>query len=175
MLFILTGVSGTGKTTLLECLRDELPESSYFLADIDQEGVPSGVDEEWRKRQAARWHAEAVSRSPHGSSVVLSGTVLPTDLPRDADLTVRVCLLSATPEAITSRLRSRYSKLASASELERVVGQTVESFIAQTVRDQPGFERCFAQSSFRYSVVDTSSISVGEACGRVLSLIRETA
>jgi energy-coupling factor transporter ATP-binding protein EcfA2 len=174
MLFVLTGVSGTGKSTLLAALNDLLPASSLRQNDIDEDGVPSNADDSWRRRRVAGWYAKASVSARNGTPALLAGTVLPEDVAACAspDLPVRFCLLEADARSITERLLARFATPIAAESLKRVVGLSAPEFIATVLRHQPGFRSCFERCSFDWMSLDTSTLSVADAAGVVISWIR---
>lgn len=52
VLFI-TGVSGSGKSTILHRLRHQLPDDRYSVHDLDENGVPENADFAWRRGMVA--------------------------------------------------------------------------------------------------------------------------
>lgn len=163
MRFILTGVSGAGKTTALEALRSRVPPLAPFeFSDIDEGGVPEGVDAAWRKERVREWLARACAAAERGRRSILAGTVLPEDLPPPSPTTppVRFAVLHAQPDVLTARLHARYRDPEMARGLERATGLSPAAFGEQTVWGQPGFLACFEDCGFETLDVDTTGTSL---------------
>lgn len=76
-LFIVTGASGVGKTTVMQELRRILPEFDVFSTDIDNFGTTASKLE-YQDRYNLLFHfAYAVSKSERGT--IICGTLMPWD------------------------------------------------------------------------------------------------
>ena len=173
MIYFITGVSTSGKTTLMEVLRDVLPTDSYFLTDIDAEGVPSGGNTSWRQRRVTEV-VEFGSRSDSDAvSTVLSGTVLPEDVtlatvdPKKAVF----FLLEADDEAIEKRLRSRYSTPDAKNSLFRVTGLSLSQFVESSIAAKIGMRKLFQTSSYTTHIIDTTCKLPVESAQEVKEMI----
>mgnify|MGYP001314957976 CR=1 FL=1 len=76
-LFILTGASGVGKTTVMEALRELMPDFDVLSTDNDNFGT-TAVKLEYQDRYNLLLHfANAVAKSGRGT--IICGTVMPWD------------------------------------------------------------------------------------------------
>ncbi len=105
-LFVVAGVSGAGKTTVLESLRPRLRDCELFDVDLILHVAGLGW-ETWRNT----WLQLAGAIALNGRPTVLCGTFTPGQL---AELPARrlvgpvhFCLLNAPHDVISDRLRSR--------------------------------------------------------------------
>jgi predicted kinase len=105
-LFVVAGVSGSGKTTVLESLRRRLRECELFDVDLILHVAALGWDT-WRNT----WLQLANAIAHNGRPTVLCGTFAPdqlTELPaRRLVGPVYFCLLDAPHEVIATRLQAR--------------------------------------------------------------------
>lgn len=153
-LFVVAGVSGSGKTTVLEELRPRLRAMEIFDVDVILH-VAALSWETWRNT----WLQLAGAIALNGRPTVLCGTLTPDQL---ADLPARrligpihFCLLDPGHDVITSRLRARPAWRG-----------CTEKFIA----DQAGFAAALrAQIT---PVFDTGTLSVGESAEAVACWVR---
>jgi len=54
-LFIITGVNGIGKSTIIPELKGLLNSKNFVVHDFDERGVPDKADREWRKSETRHW------------------------------------------------------------------------------------------------------------------------
>lgn len=170
---VISGVSGTGKTTTLVHLERRLAGEPFCLGELDQAGVPSGADDAWRKRRAKILLNEAYRNAAAGFSTILSGTFLPSDF-AESDIPIRFCVLEANAISIRKRLMDRYSDPADAANLERVVGLTPEHFASAMETAQAGFLAQFEALAGTLHL-DTSEQPSESVVSLVLSWIRTAA
>src|SRR3954453_5175546 len=69
MLFVLTGSSCSGKTTLANALRAD----RIAVHDSDERGVPSGADLAWRQSELEQWVGIALDYEADGMDLMLTG------------------------------------------------------------------------------------------------------
>ena len=169
-LFVITGVSGAGKTSILVQLRASLLEAEHQLCDLDASGVPTGADDAWRVKRAHSLLEQAENDAARGISTVLGGMLLPTDFAGSA-LPEAFCLLQASAETIRGRLLSRYASDSAASELYRITGLSPAGFIHNLERHRAAFERAVLEHP-KVHCVDTSSATLAESASEVLTWIR---
>jgi len=105
-LFIVTGASGTGKTTITEPLRRSLPRCDVFDTDIILQVAALGWDT-WRNTWLRLAHAIALN----GRVTVLCGSLMPDQLEplpaRKLVGPIRFCTLDCPDTILAGRLRRR--------------------------------------------------------------------
>lgn len=74
MLFLVTGASGSGKTSCLGPLRDLHPEIAWH--DFDELGVPSKPDKNWRQLRTELWVNTAVHYQKDGRDTSICGNII---------------------------------------------------------------------------------------------------
>ncbi len=136
-LFIITGVNGIGKSSVIPKLKHTLDPTSFDVHDFDERGVPDNADREWRRSETRHWVSTAKLNLNKNLSTVVCGFVKVSDigyaLENVLDITVSVCVLDASPETISKRILSRYTTSESLIELERTTGKTPEKFVSDNV------------------------------------------
>jgi RNase adaptor protein for sRNA GlmZ degradation len=105
-LFVVTGASGTGKSTVMEPLRARLPDVEVFDVDVTLQVAAIGWDV-WRDTWLRLVHAVALN----GRVCVLCGSLTPDQLEtlpaRKLIGSIHFCLLDCPDETLADRLRSR--------------------------------------------------------------------
>lgn len=162
-LFLLTGVSCAGKTTVLARLRETLPPERHACHDIEEHGVPDGAGDAWRCERADHWLRVAAINALSNRSTVLSGTLLPDDVePRPARSKappLRYCLLEADDRTLTRRLGLRLSSPEEREDLRRILGLEPEEFVRGTLRYREELRAHLEASTCDWSRLDTSYLS----------------
>jgi broad-specificity NMP kinase len=170
--FFITGASGVGKSTALRLVRDaSTAQEQLRFRDIDDAGVPRGVDAAWRREQVAAWVELAARMRRDGLVLVLSGVVEPGDvddaMPARPVVVPRFCLLHASAKVLAARLRERLSSPAAAADLVRVTGQAPQQYVEAVARHAAHLHSSFAGRGDT-AVIDTSDLTpqqVAEAVG----------
>ncbi len=166
-LFVITGLSGTGKSSILRKLRTSLLESEHRLRDLDASGVPTGADNSWRVKRVHSLLEKAETDAAEGIQTVLCGTLLPADF-ANSSLPQAFCLLQADPETIRARLLGRYASDSAASELFRVTRLSPAGFIHDLESNRAAFEHAVLEHP-KVHCVDTSSGVLAKSANEVLS------
>ena len=171
--FFITGVSGVGKSTALRQAGDAAgADRRLCFRDIDEVGVPTGVDTKWRREQVARWLEEAARLHRQGRRLVLAGVVEPDDLDPAAVVAPRFCLLDASDAVLAARLLERSRAPESAADLLRVTGQTPHEFVDAVTRHAAVLRASFTGRSDT-TVIDTSSLTPEHVADAVRSWLQE--
>lgn len=104
--FVITGASGAGKTTIVAALVGILPHCEVFETDLLLDYAASTWD-----NLRSTWLMVAHGMALNGRPTVLSGTLLPEQLDRLPARRyvgpIRFCNLDAGDEVLSSRLRAR--------------------------------------------------------------------
>ena len=109
MLYLVTGASGSGKTSCLGPLRDL--NSEIVWHDFDELGVPSNPDKAWRHRKTEEWVKTAVQYQTEGRDTGICGNIILGEVlacPSGLQLNhVATCLLDCCDVTRIDRLRKR--------------------------------------------------------------------
>ena len=174
-MFILTGVSGVGKTAILKELQARLDPSRFACHDIDEGGVPDGVDHTWRKRRAVDFANEALRYAEEGRSLVLSATLYPEDIAeascRSQLSAVHYCLLEINDTMFAERLAERFDTDEKGAHCLRITGMSPENFIARMPSFQNELRKCYQSSDCDWIRFDTSGIAFEDSIAFVAGWI----
>ncbi len=111
MLLLVTGASGSGKSTMLAALGDRFPAERVTCAEFDSVGVPAGADTAWRHDAIERWIQHTVGEQLQGRHMILFGQVPVGELlaaPSAVRLDgIAACLLHCSPATRCERLIAR--------------------------------------------------------------------
>lgn len=61
-LYFVSGVSGVGKSSTMQHLREMLPADTYDIRDFDERGVPDGGGREWHDAETRHWFEAALRK-----------------------------------------------------------------------------------------------------------------
>jgi RNase adaptor protein for sRNA GlmZ degradation/ribosomal protein S27AE len=154
-LFVVTGASGTGKTTIVEPLRRRLPDCEVFETDVILHVAALGW-ETWRNT----WLQLAYAIALNGRATVLCGSLLPAHLEhlpaRRLVGPIHCCNLDCPDVVLAERLRARPAWRASSAETAIVEHQRFAAWLR--ARIQPTF--------------DTSMLSAEEVADHIANWIR---
>jgi hypothetical protein len=135
-IYFVTGVCGVGKSSIIPQLKLRLSSDPFDIHDFDERGVPDSATRAWRIAETQRWIEEGAAKAQKGISTVVCGFANPEELPqikKKEDLRLKYILLDADEKTIRDRLVGRYATAASGAEIQRVTGDSVESFIQNNV------------------------------------------
>ncbi len=108
-IFIITGTSGTGKSTICKALQKSHPE--FAAHDIDEDGVPSNPSIEWRRKRTKELLAKAIKDFELGKVSVLCGVIVPEEVRSlsdyDESQNIHYIFLHLDKDVIKERLSER--------------------------------------------------------------------
>jgi len=111
VLLLVTGASGSGKSTILASLARRFPAERVTCAEFDSIGVPAGADTGWRHEAVEHWVQHAVGEQLQGRHFILFGQVPVGELlaaPSAGRLDgIAACLLHCSLAARRERLIAR--------------------------------------------------------------------
>ncbi len=172
-LFIITGVNGIGKSTIIPELKDKLNSINFVVHDFDERGVPNNTDSEWRKSELKHWLTIAEHNISKNLSTIVCGFMKISDIMyalENADsIKISVCVLDASPETISIRISSRYLTSESLIELERTTGKTLEKFASDNIWIASKFREEVKENA--YYVLDTNEQSPYKVATNVIAWI----
>ena len=149
-LFVVTGASGTGKTTIVEPLRRRLPDYEVLETDVILQVAALGWDT-WRNT----WLQLAYAIALNGRATVLCGSLVPEHLEnlpaRRLVGPIHFCNLDCPDAVLAERLRGRPAWRTSSAEAKIVEHQRFAAWLRAHI--QPTF--------------DTSMLSAEEVADRV--------
>ncbi len=135
-LYIITGVNGTGKSTMVPLLKKMLP-GVFKVFDFDQRGVPENVDKRWRLATTKYWLRVAKKNEKKKIITVMCGLAIPSEIYKSKQElkgpTVAIALLDTSASQIRIRLKKRFSTKAKIRNLKKVTGLTIAECIAANI------------------------------------------
>lgn len=170
--YFIIGVNGIGKTTVLERLKELLPEETFALYDFDQRGVPDNAGKDWRQKETHSWILLGEVNKQDGKSTVVCGFAKPEEIEemsKDMENKPIMILLDGTTRTITERIQNRYLSEESVKELTRTMGKSVEKFIADNVY----YAELLRQLRFihKYKIVKTDDRTPTEISADIMQFI----
>lgn len=155
-LFVVTGASGTGKSTITGPLRGLLPGSLVVETDVVLHVAALGWDT-WRNTWLQLTHAAALG----GQATVLTGSLTPDQLERLPARKligpIHFALLDCPDDVLASRLRARPAWRNSSSEAKIIEHQRFAAWLRARIK--PSF--------------DTSIASADDVAGRIATWVQE--
>jgi hypothetical protein len=155
-LFVVTGASGTGKSTVTGPLRRQLPDCEVFDTDALLHVAALGLD-----AYRGTWLRLAHDIALNGRVTVLAGSLLPGQLEplpgRKLIGPIRFCTLDCPDDVIAERLRSRPSWRGASEETVIAEHQRFAAWLRARIRP------CY----------DTSVLSPAETAGQIAAWVRQ--
>lgn len=164
-LLILTGASGSGKTTILNLVKSQLKNSSLVFLHFDSAGVPSFADMErqfgspegWQKFQTIEWAKQIGTKYLPLSDVIFEGQMriqfIEEALQKANILQARIVLVDCDDKVRMQRLTHDRQQ----PELANENMMNWASFLRNEARNK-GIE-----------ILDTSALSVEQGASRILA------
>ena len=159
-LFIITGSSGTGKTTVLPFLKKKLP-NNFKAYDWDELLRPyDDSGEVWALDVTKKMFQIATSNAVDNTNTVILGLVRPGWIkklqPKFSFDHIKFCLLDVSVEERTKRLKKRNSP----------------QYLIDDLEEQEGFPLWMRESGFPFAVIDTSNLSVKNVTEKIVDWIK---
>lgn len=169
-LFIVTGVNGIGKSTVITELVTKLDPTLYKIYDFDARGVPDNAGKSWRESETAHWLKVAKQNAAANIATIVCGFMKVADIKQAMTQVLGVqvvgCLMDGSPEVVAERLMSRYQTSESLIELERTTGKTPEKFVGDNVWVSTKFREAAEEEGF--NVIDTGEKSPAEVADSII-------
>lgn len=143
-IYFVTGVSGIGKTTLIQYLRPLLG-NGFEIHDFDERGVPNNAGRQWRLDETQYWINLGLKNFDKGIRTIICGFARPSE---QNNPSVYFILLDADEETIQQRLWSRYQTPESIAIIEKVSGKSIEQFI----QDNMNFLRVMKTEAIQHGI-----------------------
>ena len=134
-IYFITGVCGTGKTTVLSILKNILPKDLYDLHDLDERGVPKNGGRQWRLEETKHFISVGKENAEKGIVTIISGFFRPSeikDIAPDQE-NAHFILLDADSNTVEKRIHDRYSTEESRKKFTDKHGKTVEQFVQENI------------------------------------------
>jgi len=170
-LFVVTGSSGIGKSTVLSFLRGRLG-AEFDVHDFDERLIKEVVADgslldKWRLDTTTHWINVATENARAGKSTVVVGLVYPNEVTQlHPPIPHKLCLLDASDEKIKERLLGkRFSSPDKIAGLKQATGQTPEEFISSNklLMDELRNEVREVQGE----IIDTTADTPEETAGKI--------
>lgn len=171
-IFLITGVNGIGKSTLISQLKNKLDASIFDIYDFDDRGVPDNADREWRQSETFHWIKIGKENNNKEKGTIVCGFMKFTeieDVLSQLSVEAHICLLDADEKTISERISGRYTNSESVIELERTTGKTPEKFATDNVWVSLKFRE--EANNKGYYMIDTSSLSSEEVSQKIIDWI----
>jgi len=165
-MYILTGVCGSGKTTVQRRLAELLDPKLCQCHDLDDIGLPDKVDDQWISGQTEAWLQVASRNATSGCSTLLSGVLCPGIAEScrsfSAAPPLRYCVFTTEDAALTRRLNQRYASQEQRDECRRVTSMSPDVLVRTMLARQSEFLGWFRESNCDWVECDTSSAPLSD-------------
>ena len=169
--YFVSGVSGVGKTSVIEILKKDLPEQ-YVVKDFDERGVPAGGGRPWRLSETQYWILEGKAIASENKTLIVCGLANPEEvalMPEAEEIEVKMILLDAPGEIIQERLLRRNSDEKVRAGLERSTSGSVDAFIKGSSDFAPILKDICIKAGV--PVIDTSTKTPPEVAKEIEKLL----
>jgi adenylate kinase len=170
-MYFISGVSGVGKTSVMEILKADLADS-YVVKDFDERGVPAGGGRLWRLSETAYWILEGKTAALKNKTLIVCGLANPEEIalmPEAEQVEVQIILLDAPGAVIKERLLRRNSDEKVRAGLERTVG-SVDAFIKGSSDFAPILRSICSQAGV--PVIDTAERTPAEVVQEIKKIMQ---
>ena len=174
-LFLITGSSGVGKSTLLPFLKRHLSDE-FEVHDFDEkltkEVAKNGkLLDDWRIGTTKYWIALAEENFKLGKSTIVIGLIYPDEVRQlNAQAPYDFCLLDAADTKIQERLMGkRFSSSEKIAGLKEATGQTPEEFVLENKQLMEKLR--YETKSMNGEIIDTTEDTPEQIADKILSWI----
>jgi len=166
-IYLITGVPGSGKSTVMELLKQQL-DSHYEVHDFDERGVPDNVvDSNWQEEETHYWINKGLDNKKKGFGTIVCGFAIP---PHVAGVyPAKLILLDLSKDSLKQRLSKRYQSEANITELKRMTGKTPAESIEENIRSIEWLRNLCAD--YGAMIIDTSNITASDVANQVKEFI----
>ncbi len=165
-IYFITGVPGSGKSTIMELLKNQL-DPRYEVHDFDERGVPDNVDSNWQKEETHHWIDVGTENKQKGLSTIICGFAIPPHV--KGIYPAKFILLDLSKDALEQRLLERYKSEANIVELKRMTGKTPAESIEENTKSIEWLKGLC--TDYGTTIIDTSHIPANEVAVQVKELI----
>ncbi len=174
-LFLITGSSGVGKSTILPFLKKHLSEE-FEIHDFDEKlteevAMNRKILDNWRIKTTKYWIDFAGENLKSGKSTIIIGLIYPNEVERlDVQISCNFCLLDASDEKIQKRLMGkRFSSPEKIAGLKEATGQTPKEFILENKHLMEKLRN--ETETVDGEIIDTTEDTPEQTANKVLSWI----
>lgn len=140
-IYFITGASGAGKSSLIPYLKSYLPKEKYRFYDFDERGVPTNVNQEWRRKETKHWLGVGAENAKKEYSTIICGLAYPDEVENEMEqilpsqkLKIIFFLLDVSNNALEQRLKERFASPEKQKDLKRVSGETLKEYITKHIK-----------------------------------------
>lgn len=167
-IFFITGVPGSGKSTILPLLKQTL-DTNFELHDFDERGVPDNVTTDWQKEETEHWIKLGKENAKQNISTIICGFALPNH--STIDPIISFVLLDLTEDVLMKRLTERFSDPINILEMQRMTKKSPQEFIEENVRSIVWLRNLCIEANAH--VINTSNLSPTEVANKINSYIAQ--
>lgn len=149
--YFISGVCGTGKSSVLKHLKNILSADQYDVRDFDERGVPDGGGPEWHDNETLYWLTIAADNAKRNKSTIICGFAEPEEFKKihktGAHPPAKLFLLHASGDIIRQRLLKRHATSESVKEINRASGVPLDEFIKNMISYAPELRAIFEKEN----------------------------
>jgi len=170
-IYFITGVCGSGKTTVLSLLKNMLPKDLYDLHDLDERGVPKNGGRLWRFEETKYLISIGKENTEKEITTIISGFSRPSETKELApeQKNISFILLYANPDTIEERIRGRYPTEESIKKFTDSRGKTIDQF----VQENRNFTETMRIEAEEYgcNIINTNNKTPGEITREIIAIV----
>lgn len=109
-IFFITGTSGSGKSTVIELLKAQLPATHFSVHDFDEVGVPVDADALWRQKTTDYWLQQAAYHAQQNKVTIIGGVTVPCEVLSSAykpNVPIHFGFIKINDQTLEKRLKDR--------------------------------------------------------------------